>query len=254
MTVTAFSAEEAAVIWHDVECGAYGADLPLWEELAAAATDGSAGADVLDLGAGTGRVALHLARRGHRVWAVDLDPVFAASLRERADQTALTVVEADARDLRLDERFDLVAAPMQLAHLLDASGRAAMLRGIGAHLRPGALAAVALMAATPEPWTAGVLHEAPPPDVRERDQWIFSSLPVAIDVDEDQMVIRRLRQIVSPAGELSEEPHAFALALITADEFEAEAEAAGLVPAGRREVSETDDHVGSTVVLLEAPR
>ena len=29
--------ERRAAIWHDVECGAYAADLPLWEELADAA-------------------------------------------------------------------------------------------------------------------------------------------------------------------------------------------------------------------------
>ena len=28
----------ATAIWHDVECGSYGADLGLWEELAAAAS------------------------------------------------------------------------------------------------------------------------------------------------------------------------------------------------------------------------
>ena len=54
--------ETPGAIWHDVECGAYGADLALWEELATAA-----GGPVLDLGCGTGRVVLHLARRGHAV-------------------------------------------------------------------------------------------------------------------------------------------------------------------------------------------
>ena len=50
------------VIWHDIECGGYAADLPLWRELAAA----EAG-PVLDVGAGAGRVALELARHGHAV-------------------------------------------------------------------------------------------------------------------------------------------------------------------------------------------
>ncbi len=37
-----------AVVWHDVECGAYAADLPLWVELAA-----EHGGPVLDLSACT---------------------------------------------------------------------------------------------------------------------------------------------------------------------------------------------------------
>ena len=49
------------VAWHDVECGGYDADLPLWRELAA-----RRGGPVLDVGAGTGRVALDLARRRPR--------------------------------------------------------------------------------------------------------------------------------------------------------------------------------------------
>ena len=50
-------AVNAKVMWHDVECGSYVADLPLWRRLAA-----EAGGPVLDVGAGTGRVALDLAR------------------------------------------------------------------------------------------------------------------------------------------------------------------------------------------------
>ena len=57
------------VAWHDVECGGYRADLPLWRELARA----EAG-PVLDVGAGTGRVALDLARAGHSVTALDREP------------------------------------------------------------------------------------------------------------------------------------------------------------------------------------
>ena len=50
-----------AVIWHDVENGGYEADLPLWRAPGRADADGP----VLDLGAGTGRVALDLAAAGH---------------------------------------------------------------------------------------------------------------------------------------------------------------------------------------------
>ncbi len=58
-------AVDRAVVWHDLECGGYSADLPLWRELAARCAV-SAGARVLDLGAGTGRVSLDLARAGHQ--------------------------------------------------------------------------------------------------------------------------------------------------------------------------------------------
>jgi hypothetical protein len=41
------------------------------------------------------------------------------------------------------------------------------------------------------------------------------------------------------------------LQALDASTLEAEAELAGLTPAGRRVIPPTDDHVGSTVVLLE---
>ena len=69
----------AAVIWHDVECGSYAEDLPLWRSLAAEYGD-----PVLDVGAGTGRVTLDLARAGYRVTALDRDPDLLAALGDRA--------------------------------------------------------------------------------------------------------------------------------------------------------------------------
>ena len=60
------------VVWHDVECGRYDADLPLWHELAAQADHG-----VLDVGAGTGRVALKLAEGLDAALADGEGPLFA---------------------------------------------------------------------------------------------------------------------------------------------------------------------------------
>ena len=46
-------------------------------------------ARVLDVGAGTGRVALELARAGHRVTAVDLDDRLLGALRERSAEAGI---------------------------------------------------------------------------------------------------------------------------------------------------------------------
>jgi len=99
-----------------VECGAYEADLPLWEELAEA-TDGPA----LELGCGTGRVALHLARRGHKVVGIDRDADLIAELRERAAAEGADDWRRGRpmlRDSHSTRNFGLIVAPMQLIQLL----------------------------------------------------------------------------------------------------------------------------------------
>ena len=42
------------VVWHDLECGAYRADLPLWRELAERCSLGPGPRPHLDVGAGAG--------------------------------------------------------------------------------------------------------------------------------------------------------------------------------------------------------
>ena len=99
----------------------------------------------------------------------------------------------------------------------------------------------------PEPTDA-----APPlPDAREVDGWVYSSLPVDALAGDGEISVRRLRQTVSPDGELSEELDEVVLWTFDASTLEDEAAAVGLRPAGRRAVPATDAHVGSTVVLLE---
>lgn len=232
----------SAVVWHDVECGGYTADLPLWEELANEAAGG-----ILDLGCGTGRVALHLAKRGHSVTGLDLDAELVAACNERASGSAHAVA-GDARDFELEGDFGLVLAPMQLLQLLDdAEERVACLRCVAAHLIAGGRAAFAIVESMPE-----VAEDAYPlPDTREVDGWVYSSLPLGASRDAGAIAVSRLRQTVSPAGELSEEVDEVRLLLLSADDLEAEVPAARLRPAGRHAIDATDDHVGSTVVLLE---
>jgi SAM-dependent methyltransferase len=239
-----------AVLWHDVECGGYAADLPLWRELAA---EHAPAQPVLDLGAGTGRVALDLARAGHEVVALDLDANLLDALRERAAAGRLPVeaVQGDARDYALGRRFALVIAPMQTVQLLGgAEGRAAFLRAAAAHLCPGGLLACALADAL-EGFDAA--HTEPPlPDVLERDGWVYASQPVAVRPQAAWTTIERIRQVVSPQGERSAEGDVVRLDRLDGDTLEAEGVAAGLHAAGRRFVEMTDDHVGSEVVLLRA--
>jgi SAM-dependent methyltransferase len=250
----ALTPEQLHVLWHDLECGRYTADLPLWRELAAQA--GGRGS-VLDLGAGSGRVALDLARAGHDVTALDVDPLLLAALRERAAAEDLRVetVEADARDFAAvlaGRTFALVLAPMQTIQLLGGpDGRVGLLRCARACLRPGGLLACALADALEG--FDGEHTEPPLPDVLEQDGWVLASHPVAVRPDAHGTTIERIRQVVSPDGARSAEGDVVRLDRLDAEALEAEGVAAGLRAAGRRFVEMTDEHVGSEVVLLAAP-
>jgi SAM-dependent methyltransferase len=237
------------VLWHELECGRYAADLPLWRELAAEA----GGGPILDLGAGSGRVALDLARAGHDVVALDLDAVLLAALGTHAADAGLAVetVQADARDFALGRRFPLVLAPMQTVQLLGGpDGRAGLLRGALDCVRPGGLLACAIADAF-EGFDAE--HTEPPlPDVLERDGWVYASHPVAVRPEADATTIERIRQTVAPGGARTAEGDVVRLDKLDGDGLEAEGVAAGFAAAGRRFIEMTDEHVGSEVVLLRA--
>jgi hypothetical protein len=174
---------------------------------------------------------------------MDENPAFVAELRR--DGSAATV--ADARDFELSEKFRLVIAPMQLLQLFEGSDeRIGCLRCVARHLAAGGLAAFAIVESMPEPVDA-----APPlPDVREVDGWVYSSLPIEAVAADGAIRVRRLRQTVSPDGELSEQVDEVVLRALEAKTLEEEAREVGLEPAGRRAIAATDAHVGSTVVLL----
>jgi SAM-dependent methyltransferase len=238
-----------ATIWHDLECGTYEADLPLWRELAA-----KEAGPVLDLGAGTGRVTIDLAKAGHTVVALDLEQEFLDALRARADAAGVgarvETVAGDARSFDLGgRRFGLILAPMQTVQLFGGvEGRARFLRSVAAHLAPGGLMAAALADAL-DGFDAE--HTEPPlPDIVERDGWVYVSQPLAVREGPDGITIERIRQSVSPDGRREAEGDEIHLDDLNAEQLAAEGVAAGLRDAGRTRVEETEDHVGSAVVLL----
>lgn len=235
-----------SVIWHDLECGGYIEDLPLWRSLAAESGD-----PVLDIGAGTGRVALDLARRGHAVTALDNDPLLLAELEARAAGLPVTAVIADARSFVLAESFALCLVPMQTVQLLGGTaGRAQFLDSVRAHLRGGGVLAIALADTLELFELDGEL--APLPDICERDGVLYASHPTAVRGDRDGYVLERRRETVTVDGRRTVEHDTIRLDRLTASELEREGAAAGFAVLPRLSIPATRDYVGSAVVMLGA--
>ena len=232
------------VVWHDLECGGYDLDLPLWRELA-----DREGSPVLDVGAGTGRVALDLARRGHEVVALDRDPALLGALRERGAGLSVSTVAADARDFALDRQFALVIVPMQTLQLLGGpAGRARFLKCARAHLTGGGLLAVALADALQ---AFDEDHDQPPvPDLREVGGVVYASRPVAVRDLGDRAAIERVREIVARDGTRTVSDDVIELDRVDADELAAEAGGFGLRAQAPRRIPATLEYVGSTVAML----
>jgi SAM-dependent methyltransferase len=239
------AAPPRSVIWHDVECGGYAEDLALWRALAAE-VDGP----VLDVGAGTGRVALDLAARGIEVVALDLEPELLEALTARAARLRLSVetIVADARSFNAgDGRFGLVAVPMQTLQLLDdAAARAEFFGAAHRALRPGGLVAVALADALES--FDGESDGLPEPDVGVVDGIRYVSLPLAVIDEGERAAIHRLRQVIGT--DVTEEHDVTRLARLDAVTLADEAEALGFEALELRRIPATDVYVGSTVVVL----
>ncbi len=234
------------VIWHDLECSSYDADLPLWRELAQHARGA-----VLDVGAGTGRITLDLARRGHEVVAIDSEEPLLAALRARAGGLQVQTIRADARDFDAGRRFPLIIVPMQTTQLLDGSaGRASFLRRAHRHLDRGGLLALAI--ADPLEGVVDELAEPPRPEMREIDGVVYSSRAIAITDEGDGSTIHRVRETVDAIGTHTAEENVVRLDLLDPATLEDEGRSAGLLVHARRSVPGNDEYIGSDVVMLGA--
>lgn len=247
------------VVWHDLECGGYRADLPLWHELAQAS-----GGRVLDIGAGAGRVSLDLARAGHLITALDRDANLLAALSERAPELKIETACADARTFALDRRdFAACLVPMQTIQLLGgAAGRMAFLRRAREHLRPGGVVVCAILS-TLEPFDCSEGTPGPAAERARVDGLLYLSRATRVSEFAKMVVIERERRVIddrsdtsgSSSQRISETARAperdvIELDRLSARDLEREAREVGLHPLKRREVAATEQHVGSVVVVL----
>jgi SAM-dependent methyltransferase len=120
---------------YDAWCRSVTEDIPFYVDLAL-----HAGGPVLEVGVGSGRIAVATAVAGVPVVGVDSSPVMLELARERAARhgVALKLVEADMRDLPDLGTFALVTVPFRaFLHLRDDGERLAVLRALRERLRPG---------------------------------------------------------------------------------------------------------------------
>jgi SAM-dependent methyltransferase len=103
-----------------------------------------AGGRVLEVGCGTGRILLPIARSGSTIEGVDASPEMLercrAKLQKESDDVRrrVTLHRADARTFEIGRQFDLVIAPFRvMQHLTMIEDQLAFLHSAARHLRPG---------------------------------------------------------------------------------------------------------------------
>ncbi|HUI36272.1 MAG TPA: class I SAM-dependent methyltransferase [Gaiellaceae bacterium] len=107
---------------------------PAVDFLAALAGDGRA----LELGIGTGRIALPLAGRGVEVHGIDLSQAMVARLREKPGGEAIPVAIGDFATARVDGAFPLAYLVFNtINNLTTQAEQVACFRNVAAHLEPG---------------------------------------------------------------------------------------------------------------------
>jgi ubiquinone/menaquinone biosynthesis C-methylase UbiE len=187
------------------------------------------GGPVLELGCGTGRVALALARAGLTVTGVDSSASMLDVARSQSGGLPLTLLEADMREVRLRRKFATVLIPLGgLQHMATAEEVTGALDTCARHLAVDGLVLVDVEAPQPEDLTPGprplIAHWTRP--------WRGGMVTKLVAVDGRPSEGTRLVTFhydVQPAeGPLHRLSHEFVLRVITAGELELAGRLAGL--------------------------
>jgi SAM-dependent methyltransferase len=140
------------------------------------------GAAVLDVPCGSGRHALALAARGHRLTGVDIAPenIARAKSTAAARQLAVEWHEADMRELPWTDTFDAAYCMGNSFGYLDDDGNAAFLRAVARALKPGARFLI----------DTGIVAEALLPTLEERTWFEFGGITMLIQNDYNHAASR----------------------------------------------------------------
>ncbi|MEP6626221.1 MAG: class I SAM-dependent methyltransferase [Acidimicrobiia bacterium] len=145
---------------------------PTVEFLAALATTGTA----LELGVGTGRVALALSDRGVHVHGIEISPAMVAVLQAKAGAETITVTIGDFATTRLDARFGLAYLVYNtISNLITQDEQVDCFQNVARHLEPGGHFVIEL----------GIPEVRLPPGDTHR---VFEATSTHVGVDEYDLV------------------------------------------------------------------
>ena len=148
--------------WYDLDFGPLTDDIEMLRELAAPPQR------VLELGAGSGRIAVPMAINGFHVTAVDSSEDMLAIGERRMNQAGVSIVRGDMRCLNLTQQFDLVLFGLStFQHLLRRQDQLAALTVARRHLAPAGRLLI--------DWTAPRPDDIEPSPPIMHQQWIRES-------------------------------------------------------------------------------
>lgn len=98
------------------------------------------GMDILDLGAGTGRIAIPLAEYGCNVWCVEPSPAMMREFEKKLDATPklndkIHMKLTDSLHFQFDKKMDLAILSGTFDHFMDNSERIQALKNVHFHLK-----------------------------------------------------------------------------------------------------------------------
>jgi SAM-dependent methyltransferase len=191
-------------------------------------------APVLELGVGTGRVAVALARLGFRVVGIDVSPSMLAVARARAEAAGVTVElhQADACAYRFAERFGLIfSAADSFLHVGSSERHLRALRLAGEHLAADGRLVIDLPApgGSWADWQAGVrplelVWSGPAPEGGLLQYFVTFS----VDAAAQERVVTHLLDHIGPDGIVRRRQATHRLRFIFPAELALLVEAAGL--------------------------
>jgi SAM-dependent methyltransferase len=229
--------------WYDAEHDAFEDDLQFYRDLAA-----GVGPTILEVGCGSGRVTVTLARMGRAITGIDPSAAMLARCRARLAAEPKTVAErvrlvhADllALGAEMPSSFALAIVPLNtFAHFTTPSDRLAALAAVRERVVPGGLVALDLDLAGPrrllespgQLWLLGA-WEAPSTEPAAPDggagprcvQHFASAVPAA---EPDAALVTHIYDAQTPDGVVRRTVSRMTLALLTRNEVQLTLERAG---------------------------
>jgi SAM-dependent methyltransferase len=183
-----------------------------------------AGGPVLEVGSGSGRVLIPVARAGVAVTGVDLSPAMLAACRRRLDveppevRARVTLHQADMRafDLGRRARFALATMPFRsFQHLLTTDDQLACLACVRRHLAPGGRLVLDVfnpsLEALAQPVPTAEQAEGPPTDLPDGSRLERTARRVAHDRPAQVIHAELIYHVTHPDGRRERLVHAVGL-------------------------------------------